>query len=133
MTAWTDDRIKELKRRWPRGETAEAIARALGQGLTRNAVLSKARRLGLTEDQTARRTVPASPPISPAPSCGTRSILTVRRSECRWPYGDPGERTFRMCGRPVERGAFCGAHAARAYSRKPMTADSLLHLADLSA
>lgn len=42
---WTDDRIAELKRRWP-NEDARQIGAALG--VTRNAVLGKAHRLGLS-------------------------------------------------------------------------------------
>jgi GcrA cell cycle regulator len=49
MTAPWDERRKEvLKRLWLAGETARMIAEKLGQGVTRNAVIGKAHRLGLT-------------------------------------------------------------------------------------
>ena len=45
--AWTDDRIDLLKSHWEAGRTASQIAEALGQGVSRNAVIGKAHRLGL--------------------------------------------------------------------------------------
>ncbi len=45
--AWTDDRIALLRTSWESGMTASQIAEALGEGVTRNAVIGKAHRLGL--------------------------------------------------------------------------------------
>jgi GcrA cell cycle regulator len=44
--AWTDDRIATLKKMWESGSTASQIADELG-GVSRNAVIGKAHRLGL--------------------------------------------------------------------------------------
>jgi GcrA cell cycle regulator len=44
--AWTDERIDQLKRLWESGMTASQIADELG-GVSRNAVIGKAHRLGL--------------------------------------------------------------------------------------
>src|SRR3546814_2412090 len=44
--AWTDERIDTLKAMWEKGMTASQIAEALG-GVSRNAVIGKAHRLGL--------------------------------------------------------------------------------------
>ena len=44
--SWTDERIDQLKALWDKGLTASQIAEALG-GVTRNAVIGKAHRLGL--------------------------------------------------------------------------------------
>ena len=44
--AWTDERIDTLKTMWEKGMTASQIAEALG-GVSRNAVIGKAHRLGL--------------------------------------------------------------------------------------
>ncbi|SNS25199.1 GcrA cell cycle regulator [Sphingomonas laterariae] len=44
--AWTDERIDQLKRLWEAGNTASQIAEELG-GVSRNAVIGKAHRLGL--------------------------------------------------------------------------------------
>ena len=49
MTAsWDDRRMAVLTRLWLSGETARLIAEKLGGGVTRNAVIGKAHRLGLT-------------------------------------------------------------------------------------
>ena len=45
--AWTDERIAQLKAGWEGGKTASQIAEQLGEGVTRNAVIGKAHRLGL--------------------------------------------------------------------------------------
>ncbi|WP_438731349.1 GcrA family cell cycle regulator [Parasphingorhabdus sp. DH2-15] len=44
--AWTDERIDQLKKLWEKGNTASQIAEELG-GVSRNAVIGKAHRLGL--------------------------------------------------------------------------------------
>lgn len=44
--SWTDERIDTLKTMWEKGMTASQIAEALG-GVSRNAVIGKAHRLGL--------------------------------------------------------------------------------------
>jgi GcrA cell cycle regulator len=43
---WTNERVEELRRLWGQGQTASRIADLLG-GVTRNAVIGKAHRLGL--------------------------------------------------------------------------------------
>jgi len=45
--SWTDERIETLKTMWEAGQTASQIAEALGEGVSRNAVIGKAHRLGL--------------------------------------------------------------------------------------
>ena len=44
--SWTDERIDRLKKLWSKGVTASQIADELG-GVSRNAVIGKAHRLGL--------------------------------------------------------------------------------------
>lgn len=45
--SWTDDRVETLKRMWGEGQSASQIAKELG-GVTRNAVIGKVHRLGLS-------------------------------------------------------------------------------------
>jgi GcrA cell cycle regulator len=45
--AWTDERIAALRQYWEEGRSASQIAEVLGEGLSRNAVIGKAHRLGL--------------------------------------------------------------------------------------
>jgi GcrA cell cycle regulator len=76
--AWTDERIAILKTGWESGMTASQIAEKLGEGVTRNAVIGKAHRLGLEsrpspvkpgEENTAPAEAALAAP-SPAASAG---------------------------------------------------------------
>lgn len=74
--------------------------------------------------------VAAPPPVE----AGCATMLSIGRGDCRWPLGEPGSADFRFCGAPAARGAYCAAHAARAYrppSRQPPP-DHLLKLAGLA-
>lgn len=46
--AWTEQQIQTLKKMWGNGYSASDIARSLGSGVTRNAVIGKAHRLKLS-------------------------------------------------------------------------------------
>lgn len=68
--AWTDERIAKLKQGWEGGMTATQIAEMLGEGVTRNAVIGKAHRLGLESRPSpvkATDTVPAPARAAAAP------------------------------------------------------------------
>ena len=63
--SWTDDRVETLKRMWGEGQSASAIAKELG-GVTRNAVIGKVHRLGLSNRSGgAAPAAPAMPAASP--------------------------------------------------------------------
>lgn len=73
--SWTDERIEQLKKMWEGGMTASQIAEELG-GVSRNAVIGKAHRLGLqsrpspvkaAEATSAAAPEPAKPARAPAP------------------------------------------------------------------
>lgn len=59
---WTPERTERLISLWKEGRTAAWIARALGPGVSRCAVLGKVYRLGLARGPEARRARPAAPP-----------------------------------------------------------------------
>ena len=70
--SWTDERIGTLKKMWEGGSTASQIAEELG-GVSRNAVIGKAHRLGLksrpspvkaNEKKKAAKKVATKPPAS---------------------------------------------------------------------
>jgi len=50
--SWTDERVELLKQMWGEGQSASQIAKELG-GVTRNAVIGKVHRLGLSNRATA--------------------------------------------------------------------------------
>lgn len=66
--SWTDERIDKLKRLWEQGMTASQIADALGEGVSRNAVIGKAHRLGLQSRPSPVKAVEASDAPAAAPA-----------------------------------------------------------------
>ncbi|MFI4973147.1 MAG: GcrA family cell cycle regulator [Caulobacterales bacterium] len=125
---WTDDRVETLKKLWLDGLSASQIAKQLG-GVTRNAVIGKVHRLGLSgraaPSQPSRPTFKAPRPARPstmqpararsdqphphhapvprpAPYVelpGTATVLTLGAHMCKWPIGDPASDDFTFCGR----------------------------------
>ncbi len=74
--SWTDERVETLKKMWAEGQSASQIAKELG-GVTRNAVIGKVHRLGLSnrvggvggpEDAVEEIVAPPPPrPVAEAP------------------------------------------------------------------
>ncbi|MFK7876838.1 MAG: GcrA family cell cycle regulator [Paracoccaceae bacterium] len=72
--SWTDDRVEKLKKMWGEGQSASQIAKELG-GVTRNAVIGKVHRLGLsnrsggggTAKTETKAKQPAAKPADPKP------------------------------------------------------------------
>lgn len=72
--SWTDERVETLKRMWAEGQSASQIAKELG-GVTRNAVIGKVHRLGLSnrvggkdEDEPEAPAARPEPAPQPAPA-----------------------------------------------------------------
>ena len=66
--SWTDERVETLKRMWAEGQSASQIAKELG-GVTRNAVIGKVHRLGLSNragDGAAHAEEAEAPAVAPA-------------------------------------------------------------------
>ena len=103
---WNEERVALLKGMWTNGYTARQIAEKLG-GVTRNAVIGKAHRMGLSSRPSpVKRHEPCPMPY------------TVER-HCQWPIGHPGSDDFRFCGEPAVSGKpYCTTHCAQAYRRK---------------
>ncbi len=83
--SWTDERVETLKRMWNEGQSASQIAKELG-GVTRNAVIGKVHRLGLSnrvggkdeDDEGAAAPAPAAvakpePAPRPEPAAAPRA------------------------------------------------------------
>ena len=104
--SWTDDRVELLKKMWGEGQSASQIAKELG-GVTRNAVIGKVHRLGLSNrasgggstkaDGKAKAAPKAEarskpqpktePAIKPAPANETKTTLPARKQII--PAGQP--------------------------------------------
>ena len=64
--SWTDDRVEILKKMWGEGQSASQIAKELG-GVTRNAVIGKVHRLGLSNRTKAGAAAKAEPKAKATP------------------------------------------------------------------
>ena len=72
--SWTDERVETLKKMWSEGQSASQIAKELG-GVTRNAVIGKVHRLGLSNRAGASAPPPekkAAKPATPKPKRATK-------------------------------------------------------------
>ncbi|MEM1388279.1 MAG: GcrA family cell cycle regulator [Pseudomonadota bacterium] len=84
--SWTDERVELLKKMWTDGKSASQIAKELG-GVTRNAVIGKVHRLGLSnrnggvaQTPTAKPVEATAPPTQPEAS---------NAAPAREPAGEP--------------------------------------------
>jgi GcrA cell cycle regulator len=132
MTVWTPERIAEVTRLWGEGLTTAEIGKAVG--VTKNAVVGKAHRLGLpprpspirrsggggsggtgtsTAGRKAPRTMAAKPaPVKPVPQLA----LSTFGQRCKWPFGHPGEANFHFCGSlALVNKPYCPEHYQKAY------------------
>lgn len=140
---WTDERVALLRKLWLEGLSASQIAKQLG-GVTRNAVIGKVHRLGLSGRATPsqpprpafkapraprpaaapqlapRRVLPAvsaapePQPVHYVEEPGSATVLTLGSHMCKWPIGDPSSDGFTFCGRRTD-GTYCVEHQRLAY------------------
>ena len=130
--SWTHERIEQLKKLWEAGYTASNIATELG-GITRNAVIGKAHRLGLSGRMKSKskfssvsivrkRKMPVNKnskiielttsvePMNPT------TFADIKDGLCRWPLGEPEDLDFKFCGRKCAEGMiYCTEHHSLAY------------------
>ena len=126
---WTDERVELLKKLWQDGLSASQIAKQLG-GVTRNAVIGKVHRLGLSgraAPSKPARTVFKAPrparPVTAAPSAPRRiadasTALVAAPTPSRYVDETPGTATVltlgaHMCKWPIgdpslDNFTFCG-------------------------
>ncbi|HBK92377.1 MAG TPA: hypothetical protein DDZ68_11965 [Parvularcula sp.] len=142
--AWNDERVELLKKFWAEGLSASQIASKMG-GVTRNAVIGKVHRLGLSG-----RAAPAKPQrgcdtpgyaAEPAPPAvfahkaietiidepefvapvvltggDMTTVATLKGNMCKWPIGDPAKDDFHFCGQSAPSGKpYCAYHAHIAF------------------
>lgn len=145
---WEETRIDRLKKFWKEGKSAAAIAAEFG--ITKNAVIGKLNRLGLsfkkgkTPEIEGEAVPPAAVVTVTTPASGTptkkETILEVQTttnptgrkvvalfdlklSSCRWPIGDPRDESFGFCGKRKEIAAqpYCPACSQLAYAQSAKT------------
>jgi len=122
--AWTDETIEKLKQLWAKGQSASKIAEELGAGITRNAVIGKAHRLGLkarpspvrVDGSKSKAAAGAKARRGKAKKKKTIGLLDLTERMCKWPIGHPGEADFHFCGAEAVPGTpYCQAHCQEAY------------------
>lgn len=132
---WTNERCEQLRDGVAKGLSASQIAGEIG-GITRNAVIGKVARLGLSlrgldvgprqpgrkasYGGEVREVALPPPPESPAEPLPESRLVTLDElnlsTDCRWPFGDPRSTDFRYCGAPRAwpdidtASCYCGAH-----------------------
>jgi len=99
--SWTEERIERLKKMWHDGSTASQIADELG-GVSRNAVIGKAHRLGLEqrpspvkpgEEKEAKKPASAAAPAAAAPKAAPKAEAST---EPETPAPAPPHSNFRQ-------------------------------------
>ena len=124
--SWTDERIDTLKTMWEAGQTASQIAEALG-GVSRNAVIGKAHRLGLQsrpspvvskeEARAAAEKAAATPTAAAAPPAEPVAAPPAAARPAPAPAAPPPFSTAPAAPREAE------ARAPVAVAEEPDTAD----------
>jgi len=142
LATWTPERIEQLRSFIATGLTCSQIAAEIG--VTRNAVIGKIHRLGLSTGRPAgaparpsppraahprrpsQRTLlrlmmadgvpaPGEPEAEPVESAQACSLLELSQGRCRWPVGDDSA-ALAFCGNEAVAGfSYCAGHARMAY------------------
>lgn len=149
-TSWTDEDIATVERLWNEGLSASEIAAKINAGKrfdkkTRNAVIGKVHRLGLSgryvehrkaapvrasitsmsSGQKSKAVKKVSPlalvPVEPLPAEDTPpanliALVDLDPHQCKWVYGDPKTKDHGCCGKQQVIGLpYCIDHARRAF------------------
>ena len=131
--SWTQEKVNKLKELWGKGSTASQIAEIIG-GVSRNAVIGKAHRLGLSGRMASKKSnggisiirkkrinvsqaqkIINISPVIDEPMNPT-AFQDIKDGLCRWPLGEPEEIDFKFCGRNTKEGVvYCQSHYKQAY------------------
>ncbi len=105
---WNDNNVNLLKELWNSGISARDIAQKLGEGVTRNAVIGKANRLGISASKTNKVKFPKKNYVTIFPD----------DNQCQWPFGHPNENNFYFCAEEVQKNRpYCEEHCGQAYRK----------------
>lgn len=140
---WNESALTTLRVMLSNGKTGSQIAKALGNGVTRNAVIGKIHRLkwaapkpiakqrrgqNIKAAMAHRRSINTTatmprkpkvlqPVIDDQPPANPISILALTDGACRWPYIVAGRVMFGCACSRVPGLPYCEHHAAVAYYR----------------
>ena len=144
---WSAERIDRLKELWvDQGLSQAQIAAEMR--LTRNAVIGKISRMGWTKGKARTKITKAYAPRKPKPAATTpgvsrpkapkfapdyvppppseydvarKPLQHLETSECKYPVGDPMEKSFGFCALDrIEGSPYCSVHHHLCYSGTPV-------------
>ncbi|MCI2395357.1 GcrA family cell cycle regulator [Aliiroseovarius sediminis] len=106
--SWTDERVEILKKMWGEGQSASVIAKELG-GVTRNAVIGKVHRLGLSNRSAGGTKAPgkekAAPKVAPKPKAPPKKPAPKKEPETAKPAAEakpiPARKQIIPAGQPL--------------------------------
>ncbi|MCR8726274.1 GcrA family cell cycle regulator [Frigidibacter sp. ROC022] len=98
--SWTDERVETLKRMWNEGQSASQIAKELG-GVTRNAVIGKVHRLGLSNRVGANAAASTPAPAAAAAAKPAREAAPAPEPESGAAEARPAEKPVTPHRKPV--------------------------------
>ena len=112
--AWTEDKIKKLKKLWQAGKATAEIAKSLG--MSKNSIIGKVHRLNLTMRPSPIKKEVKPVKKAPPKKVGVVHLMDLKINTCRWPIGDPKDEDFHFCGEQTVTGKpYCLAHCQEAY------------------
>ena len=85
--SWTDERVEILTKMWGEGNSASQIAKELG-GVTRNAVIGKVHRLGLSNRATNSTSNKSESNVKSAPKSSSKAKQKARKIAATEPKSD---------------------------------------------
>ncbi len=100
--SWTDERVELLKKMWSEGQSASQIAKELG-GVTRNAVIGKVHRLGLSNraGATPAKTEKAEPKPAPKEAAAAPEPRAEKPTPAPNPAPAPARPKIVPAGQPL--------------------------------
>jgi len=125
---WPQERVDRLLSLFGEGLSCSMMALELGDGMTRNAIIGKLSRMGLSNPKPAKTLRPPVKAQAPKPQPRIRirlpekvpdvrmvekssrklTLSDLEADDCRWPFGD---KEFTFCGhRQLEGSSYCAAH-----------------------
>lgn len=111
--AWTEEKVAELTKLWDEGLTTGEIGKKLG--VSKNAVVGKAHRLGLEGRPSPIKRV-ADSGKSTKKAKKKIGITDLTSKTCRWPIGDPRDDDFHFCDKEaIPTKPYCLEHCEEAY------------------
>ena len=100
--SWTDERVELLKKLWGEGQSASQIAKELG-GVTRNAVIGKVHRLGLSNRASSGSKAETTQKVDKKPEkvASKKPEAATKEPEPKPAMQSPARRQIIAAGRPL--------------------------------